>query len=61
MVSYSATGMTSIIGEGGLEPEAEDPVVVLSLPANLLLNEFKHREDDGTWLPSLGKTILFGC
>ena len=53
--------MTSIIGEGGLEPEADDPVVVLSLPANRLRNEFRHREDEGTWLPSLGKTNLLGC
>ncbi len=28
MVSYSETGTTSMIGEGGLEPEAEEAVVL---------------------------------
>ena len=49
------------MGEGGLEPEADEPVVVLSLAPNRLRNEFRHSEDEGTWLPSLGKTGLLGC
>ena len=28
MVSYSDTGTTSMMGEGGLEPEAEEAVVL---------------------------------
>ena len=49
------------MGEGGLEPEADEPVVVLSLAPNRLRNECRHSEDDGTWLPSRGKTGLLGC
>ena len=40
--------MTSIMGEGGLDPEADEPVVVLPLPANRLRNECKQSAEEGT-------------
>ena len=40
--------MTSIMGDGGLEPDADEPVVVLSLPAQRFRNECKQSAEDGT-------------